>query len=128
VFSLVGSLVPGNSEGTGWFVLLFLLWGCQSLQLLGPFSGSLFGDPVRIPMGGWEDDLCICQALVEPLRRQLYQAPVSKLLLASTKVSGFSDCLWNGSPGGEVSRWSFLQFLLHTLSLGLLPWIFSSPF
>jgi hypothetical protein len=32
---------------------------------------------------------CICQALAEPLRRQLYQAPVSKHLLASTIVSGF---------------------------------------
>jgi hypothetical protein len=32
--------------------------------------------------------LCICQVLVEPLRRQLYQAPVSKHLLASTIVSG----------------------------------------
>jgi hypothetical protein len=33
---------------------------------------------------------CICQALAEPLRRQLYQAPVSKLLLASAIVPGFS--------------------------------------
>ena len=33
--------------------------------------------------------LCICQALAKPLRRQLYQAPVSKHLLASTIVSGF---------------------------------------
>jgi hypothetical protein len=31
---------------------------------------------------------CICQALAEPLRRQLYQAPVNKHLLASTTVSG----------------------------------------
>ena len=31
----------------------------------------------------------MCQALAEPLRRQLYQAPVNKLLLASTVVSGF---------------------------------------
>jgi hypothetical protein len=30
---------------------------------------------------------CICQALAELLRRQLYQAPVCKLLLASTIVS-----------------------------------------
>jgi hypothetical protein len=35
--------------------------------------------------------LCICQALAEPLRRQLYQASVSKHLLASTIVSGFGD-------------------------------------
>ena len=56
--------------------------------------------------------LCICQALAKPLRRQLYQAPVSKHLLASTIVSGFGDCIWDGSPGGAVSGWSFLQSLL----------------
>ena len=32
---------------------------------------------------------CISQALAKPLRRQLYQAPVSKLLLVSAIVSGF---------------------------------------
>jgi hypothetical protein len=42
---------------------------------------------------------CICQALAEPLRRQLYQDPGSKLLLVSTKVSG--GCLWDGSPKGQ---------------------------
>jgi hypothetical protein len=31
---------------------------------------------------------CMCQALAEALRRQLYQAPVSRLLLASAIVSG----------------------------------------
>jgi hypothetical protein len=30
---------------------------------------------------------CICQAFAEPLRRQLYQAPVSKIFLASEKVT-----------------------------------------
>ena len=70
---------------------------------------------------------CICQALAEPLRRQLYQAPVSKHFLASTIVSGFGDCIWDGSPGGAVSGWPFLQSLLHTLSLYLLPWVFLFP-
>jgi hypothetical protein len=46
---------------------------------------------------------CICQALAEPLRRQLDQTPVSKLLLASTIVSGFGGCLWDGFPGRAVS-------------------------
>ena len=36
--------------------------------------------------------LCICQALTGPLRRKLYQTPVSKHLLASTIVSIFSKC------------------------------------
>jgi hypothetical protein len=44
--------------------------------------------------------VCICQALAESLRRQLYQAPVCKLLLASVIGSGFSNCIWTGSPGG----------------------------
>jgi hypothetical protein len=33
--------------------------------------------------------ICIGQDLTEPLRRQLYQAPVSKHFLASAIVSGF---------------------------------------
>jgi hypothetical protein len=44
----------------------------------------------------------ICQALTGSLKRQLYQAPVSKHLLASTIVPGFGDCIWDGSLGGTV--------------------------
>jgi hypothetical protein len=54
----------------------------------------------------------ICQVLAVPLRRQLNQAPVSKLLLASAIVSGFGGCLWDVSTSGAVSGWSFLQSLL----------------
>jgi hypothetical protein len=71
---------------------------------------------------GRRDKVIVCwkefwKTLAEPLRRQLYQAPVSKHLLASTIVSGFGDCIWNGSPSGTVSGWSFLQSLLHTFSV-----------
>jgi hypothetical protein len=37
VYSLEGGLVPGSSGGTGWFILLFLLWGFKPLQLLVSF-------------------------------------------------------------------------------------------
>ena len=37
VYTLVGSLVPGSSGGTGWSILLFLLWGCKPFQLPGFF-------------------------------------------------------------------------------------------
>jgi hypothetical protein len=47
--------------------------------------------------------LSTSQALAEFLRRQLYQAPISKILLASAIVTGFGDCLWDGSPGRVVS-------------------------
>jgi hypothetical protein len=60
--------------------------------------------------------LYICQALAEPLRRQLYQAPVSKHLLVSTTVNGFGDCIWDGSPGRAFSGYIFLQCLFHTFS------------
>ena len=70
--------------------------------------------------------LSICHALAEPPRWQLYQAPISKPLLASTIVSGFCSCIWDESLGGAVSAWPFPQSLLHTLSLYLLLWVFCS--
>jgi hypothetical protein len=60
---------------------------------------------------------CICQALTEPHRTHLYQAPVSKFLLASTIFSGFGGCIWDGYTGKTVSVCSFLQSMHHTLSL-----------
>jgi hypothetical protein len=54
---------------------------------------------------------CTSQTLAEPLRRQLYQSPVSKLFLATAIVSGFGGYLLEGFPGGAVSGWSFLQSL-----------------
>ena len=61
--------------------------------------------------------LCICQALAGPLGRQLYQAPVSKNFLNSEIVSGFGNCIWDGSPGGTVTGWPFLKSLFHTFPL-----------
>jgi hypothetical protein len=77
--------------------------------------------PLTPPLGSlcsvlWlASSICICigQNLLEPFRRQLYQAPVSKHFLASTIVSGFGVCMWDGSPGGAVSGWPFLQFQFH---------------
>ena len=60
--------------------------------------------------------LCICQTVAEPLKKKLYQAPVSKHFVASTIVSWFGVCIWDGSPGGAVSGWPFLS-LYSTLYL-----------
>ena len=61
--------------------------------------------------------ICILQVLAETLREQLFQAPVSKLFLASQIVSGFDVCRWDGSLDGKVSVWPFLQPLFHFFSL-----------
>jgi hypothetical protein len=45
--------------------------------------------------------LCIFQVLAKPLRRQLYQAPLSMHFFGSTRV-----CIW--CPGWPVSGWPFL--------------------
>jgi hypothetical protein len=54
--------------------------------------------------------------LAEPHRRQLYQDPVSKILLASAIVSGFGGCLWAGSPKwilAQILRIPKIQFAKH---------------
>jgi hypothetical protein len=71
--------------------------------------------------------LCVCQALTEPLRRQLYQAPVSKHFLVPAIVSRFGVCIWDGSPSRAVFEWPFFQSLLYTLSPYFLLWVFCSP-
>jgi hypothetical protein len=38
---------------------------------------------------------------------------VSKHFLASAIMWGFGVCRWDGSLGGTVSGWPFLQFLFH---------------
>jgi hypothetical protein len=47
VYSLVGGLVPGSSGWgcTGRFILLFLLWDCKPLQLLGSLFYLLHWGP-----------------------------------------------------------------------------------
>jgi hypothetical protein len=67
---------------------------------LGLFFSSFIEDPMLSPMAV-SIHLCICQALAKPLRRELYQVPVSKHLLASTTVSGFGDC---NEMDSQVSR------------------------
>ena len=62
---------------------------------------------------------CICQALAEPLRRERYQAPVSKCLLASTIVSEFGNCIWDGFPGGTVTGWPVLLSQVDILKQSL---------
>jgi hypothetical protein len=118
VYSLVGGLIPGSSGGYWLVHIVVPPMGLQTPS--APWILSLVPPLGTLCSVQWLTEsihLCICQALAEYLRRQLYQAPVSKHLLASTIVSGFGNSIWDGSLGGTVSEWLFLQSLLHTLSL-----------
>ena len=112
--SFIGALVLGSSGV--WMVVIVVL----PMELQIPSAPSVLISSIGVPrlssMDGSEYMLYICQALSEHLRRQLYQAPVNKHLLTSTVVSGFGVYIWDGSPGGAVSEWLFLPFLLYTLS------------
>jgi hypothetical protein len=79
-----------------------LHWGIKTSQDRGPpltlmpdkapsapSPDSSIGIPVLSPMVGCETSHLYCQALAEPLRRQLYQIPVSKHFLASEILSQF---------------------------------------
>ena len=59
--------------------------------------------------------LCICQALAEPLRRQLYQACVCKHLLTSTIVLVW--WLYMGWITRQGSLWMTFPSLCYTLHL-----------
>ena len=128
------SSLPGAGGGEGGvggqsYLLTLLLppWGCKPPQLLHSLLQLFHHRHPRL-MVGCELLLCICQTVAEPLRRQPYQASISKHFLASTIASGFGGCIWDGPPGGAVSGWPFFQALLHTLSPYFLLWVFCSPF
>jgi hypothetical protein len=118
----------------GWWFSPWELWGVWLVDIIvlpmgfqTPSAPSILsltpplGTPLSVQWLVVSIHLCICQTLAELLMRQLYQASVSKHILASTIVSGFGDCIWDRFPGVAVSGWPFLQSLLHALSPYLLP-------
>jgi hypothetical protein len=71
--------------------------------------------------------LCIYKTLAEPLRRQLYQTPVSVHFLESIIVSTLLTVYRMDLLDGSVSGFPLPQSLLHTLYPYLLPWVFVPP-
>jgi len=77
-----------------WLVGIVVFMGLQTLSApsilsLTPPMGILFS----VQWLAVSIRLCICQALAELLRRQLYQAPVIMHFLASAILSGFGGCM-----------------------------------
>jgi hypothetical protein len=97
---------------TGALGVLVSSYSCSSYRSvepfssLGTFSTSFIEDPVLHPMTV-SINFCICYALAKPHRRQLYQGPVSKILL----VSGFSWLFRECIPG-----WGSLWMVFPSVS------------
>jgi hypothetical protein len=119
VYSLAGGPFPRSSRGSGQLTLLLPHRVANPLTFFSPFSNYSIGDPVLVQWLAASIHFCICQDLAEPL--------VSKHFLAPAIASRFGHCIWDGSPGGAVSGWPFLQSLLYTLSLFFLLGVFCSP-
>jgi hypothetical protein len=105
----------------GWWFSPWNLWESWlfdivvfPMRLQTPSAPSVFS--LTLPLGTqcsvqWlasSTHHCICQALTEHLKKQLYHTPVSMHFLASTIVSGFGDSMWGGFLHGAVSGWPFL--------------------
>jgi len=104
VHSLVGGLVTGIFHWVWLFDILVLLVGLQSPSAPSVFSLTLpvgFSCSVQWLVANML--IYISRIMAEPLGRNSYLAPVSKHFLASTIVTGFGGCIWDGSPGGAVS-------------------------
>ena len=98
VYSLVGGLVPGISGGVCLVDIVVLPMGLQTPSALSVLSLTPpLGTLCSVLWLATSIHICIGQALAEPLRGQLYQAPVSKHFLASAIVSRFDVCRWTGS-------------------------------
>jgi hypothetical protein len=69
------------------------------------FSSSFTKGLVFHPIDDYEHPLCICQTLIDPHKKQLYLAPVCKILLTYARVSGF------------VARWASLWMVIPSVTL-----------
>jgi hypothetical protein len=125
VYSLVGGSVSGSS-GRYWLVHIVVPpMGFQTPSAPWVLSlAPLLGIVCSIQWMTVSIHFCICQALTEPLRRQPFQFPFSKHLLASTTVSGFGGCLWDSlwmvTPSVSVPHFVSVSPLMGVLIFNIL--------
>jgi len=104
----------------GWWFSLWELWGIwlvdivvlpmglQTSSVPSILSLTQLGSLCSVQWLAVSIPLCLCQALADLLRRQLYHTSVSKHFVALAIVSEFGGCMWDEFPGGGVSGWPFL--------------------
>jgi hypothetical protein len=114
VYSLVGDLVPGNSGGSGWLILLSFLWGCKLLQLLQSFPYLLFGVLVLSPMDGWlQESASVLVRIWQILSRDIHIRLLSQVLL------GIHNSDWVATYGTDPQVGQSLDGLCFSLCFTL---------
>ena len=91
---------------------MFLLWGFNPLGLPGCFSGFFIGELLLHSVDDCEHPLLYLPGTGGASQETVISGSRHQALVGICLVTGFGGSLWDGSPGGAVSGWSFLQFLL----------------
>jgi hypothetical protein len=76
-----------------------------------PFPGSSIGEPHAQSNGWLWSSASVFVRLWQSLSGDSYIRLLSACISWHPQVSGFGDCIWDGSPGGAVSGWPFLPSL-----------------
>jgi hypothetical protein len=104
-------LWAGGGGGGNWLFHIFVPpMGLQAP--LAPWVLSLappLGTLCSLQLMAVSIHLCICQALADPLRGTAISGSCQQALVGIIIVSGFGNCIWDGSPSGTVTGWPFLQ-------------------
>ena len=110
----------------GWLFSPWELWGYWLVHVVPPMGMKTPSAPLVLsiaPLLGFSCSvqwlvasipLCICQALAELLRRQLYWTPVSHQALLVIFNSAWVWCLYMGWIPGWGSLWIFV-YHMHIL-------------
>jgi hypothetical protein len=89
----------------------------DTFSSLGTFPSSFIRGPVFHPIDDCEHPLLYLPGTGITSQEIAISGPFSNILLAYERVSGFDGCIWDGSPGGAVSGWSFHPSQLQTWPL-----------
>jgi hypothetical protein len=99
-----------------------------SFSSFGSFSSSSIGNLVLSPVVGWEHPSMYLSGTGRASQETAVSVYYYQTLVGTHNSVWVNNFIWDGFPGGAFSGRSFLQSLLHILSLYLLPWVYCSPF
>jgi hypothetical protein len=89
----------------------------EPFSSLGTFYTFFIGDLVLHPMDDYEHPLLYLPGTGRASQKTALSGSCQQALVGIWLVSRFDACLWDGSPSGAVSGWSFLRLYLNFVSV-----------